>query len=204
MMLQNERGAMSMLKKTTLGLLTFAILSAGAAFFAPPSVAETVKTFWAGETVQAATYTTGTRKAKTANLTQKQAVDWAKAQNGKKIDFDGAYGAQCVDLAKAYLSKLGITGVYGNGNSYDNRDKYPSNWRIYKNTRTFVPKPGDIAVWNSGTYGHVAIVVSAKVNGTSSDNFISMDQNWPIGSGVRKVTHKFESNMYFVRPAFKK
>ena len=34
--------------------------------------------------------------------TQLEMVNWAKAQENKWIDVDGAYGAQCVDLAMKY------------------------------------------------------------------------------------------------------
>ena len=41
-----------------------------------------------------------------------------------------------------------------------NRSQYPNrSWKIYRNTSSFVPKPGDIAVWTYGWAGHTAIVV---------------------------------------------
>ncbi len=41
-----------------------------------------------------------------------------------------------------------------------NRSQYPNrSWKIYRNTSSFIPKPGDIAVWTYGWAGHTAIVV---------------------------------------------
>jgi hypothetical protein len=40
---------------------------------------------------------------------------WARAQLGKYIDVDGAYGAQCVDLIYAYYEYLGVGRRGGNG-----------------------------------------------------------------------------------------
>ena len=34
------------------------------------------------------------------------AITWVQSQVGKAIDYDGVYGAQCVDLIKAYYNYL--------------------------------------------------------------------------------------------------
>ena len=39
--------------------------------------------------------------------TQSEAVAWAQSQLGKALDYDGKYGAQCVDLI-CYLSLIHI------------------------------------------------------------------------------------------------
>ena len=46
--------------------------------------------------------------------------EFVKAYNGKATDYDGAYGAQCVDLIKLYLDKVfGIKpGSWGNARFY--------------------------------------------------------------------------------------
>lgn len=54
--------------------------------------------------------------ASTNGHTQAEAVAWAKQQVGKYLDYDGAYGAQCVDLTKYYYAYLG-NGKYGTGNA---------------------------------------------------------------------------------------
>ena len=50
--------------------------------------------------------------------TQQEAVNWAISQIGQKLDYDGVYGAQCVDLIKYYYAYLGVSPVTGNGADY--------------------------------------------------------------------------------------
>lgn len=97
---------------------------------------------------------------------------WMNSKNGKKIDYDGRYGNQCVDLFNVYLKdNFGIsnpiaTVPVGTAKEIYNYnipgfDKYAapiSNWKV-----------GDIVIWNPNTSagettGHVAIVYS--VNGS--------------------------------------
>lgn len=98
--------------------------------------------------------------------TQQEAVDWAKAQLGKSLDYDNMYGAQCVDLIKYYYDYFGVAN-YAKGNGSDYRSNaLPPGWtRIYGNYQ-----PGDVAVWKAN---HVAII-------TSIDNvgFNAVNQNY--------------------------
>lgn len=58
-----------------------------------------------------------------------------------------------------------------------NRSQYPNrSWKIYRNTPSFVPKPGDIAVWTYGWAGHTAIVVGPS----DKKNFKCVECNWLI------------------------
>lgn len=113
--------------------------------------------------------------------------------NGKGIDFDGAYGDQCMDLMHQYITEVcGLTdgrilaapeakAVYqGYPNTFGSQyfDKID-------NTPTGVPQKGDIIFWKEpfGKYtddqgkvkyaGHVAIFVSGDAN-----KFTSFDQNF--------------------------
>ncbi len=105
-----------------------------------------------------------------------EALTWATSQVGKSLDYDGAYGAQCVDLIAYYYAYLGAKTPGGNAIDYAT-NKLPSGWtRVYNGYR-----PGDIAVYhanyNDGTYstggyGHVAII--EQVN---SSYLYVIDQN---------------------------
>lgn len=53
--------------------------------------------------------------AKATSKTSDEAIAWVKSQCGKSIDYDDVYGAQCVDLIKAYYAYLGVSPVTGNG-----------------------------------------------------------------------------------------
>ena len=132
--------------------------------------------------------------------TRDDALKWVYAQEGKFLDYDGAYGAQCVDLIAYYYKYLGQSKyVKGNGCDYVS-NALPDGWIRIKNTADFVPEPGNIAVWGTelSAYGHVAIILSADVH-----SFVSMDQNWPRGSACKRVTHNYNKFWGVIRPNFK-
>ncbi|MEI3220294.1 MAG: hypothetical protein V8S08_12590 [Lachnoclostridium sp.] len=56
-----------------------------------------------------------------------EAISWVQSQVGKAIDYDGVYGAQCVDLIKAYYHYLGVSPVGGNGCDYAT-NALPAGW----------------------------------------------------------------------------
>ena len=107
-----------------------------------------------------------------------------KAHNGKAADYDGVAGAQCVDLAECYLKEVfGLeSGAWGDAHCwYDNFNNIPAlkkNFTRIPNTPDFVPKKGDIGVWDSGLsaggWGHIAV---CSGEGDTS-KFYSYDQNW--------------------------
>lgn len=130
---------------------------------------------------------------------REDAVKWAYAQEGKFLDYDKVYGAQCVDLVHYYYAYFGKASyATGNGCDFVN-NKLPDGWTRIKNTPDFVPQPGDIAVWGKelSQYGHVAIILSANAH-----SFVSMDQNWPRGSACKKVTHNYNKFWGVIRPNF--
>lgn len=130
---------------------------------------------------------------------REDAVKWAYAQEGKFLDYDKVYGAQCVDLVHYYYAYFGKASyATGNGCDFVN-NKLPDGWTRIKNTADFVPQPGDIAVWGKelSQYGHVAIILSADAH-----SFVSMDQNWPRGSACKKGTHNYNKFWGVIRPNF--
>jgi hypothetical protein len=123
---------------------------------------------------------------------------------GKLIDYDRVSGAQCVDLAKVYLSScFGIKpGAWGNAVDYytnfEKRKPLVANFEKIANNPTFVPLKGDIVVWGAkiGPYGHIAV---ATGNGNTKW-FESFDQNWPRGSSCKKVKHTYKGVLGVLRP----
>ncbi len=104
-----------------------------------------------------------TAEASTNGHTAQEALAWAKAQVGKSLDYDGVYGAQCVDLIKYYYDFLGCAS-YARGNGCDYAtNALPSGWARYQGAQ---PQPGDILVYSgnaSNPYGHVAIYEADRV-----------------------------------------
>lgn len=101
--------------------------------------------------------------------------DFVNKYNGKKVDFDGVFGAQCVDLARQYWKEgLGIlehTGpcstTGGAKDLYLDYDKMPIEKKYFHKipkSKGFVA--GDTLIWDStktNKYGHVAIYLG-KLN----------------------------------------
>ena len=130
--------------------------------------------------------------------------EFVKKYNGKSIDYDGAYGVQCTDLIKLYVEK--VFGVSAGSASWGNAKYYYTNTPAklknittkIANTASFVPKKGDIMVWNGnvgGGAGHVAICTG---EGTTS-YFYSYDQNWN-GKAMHKVKHDYDNVYGVLRP----
>ena len=110
--------------------------------------------------------------------------DFVKKYEGKKVDFDGVFGAQCVDLARQYWKEvLGIpkhTGpcstTGGAKDLYLDYDKMPIEKKYFHK----IPKSkgiatGDTLIWDStetNKYGHVAIYL-----GTLNNSVIVFEQN---------------------------
>ena len=123
-------------------------------------------------------------------------TEFINAYNGKKIDYDGGFGVQCVDLAKMYMEKvLGIkTTAIGNAEAYwrrYNEVKFlRDNFIKIPNTPTFIPQKGDIVLWDTrhGKYGHIAV---ADGIGTTK-YFYSYDQNWGINKAIHRVKHNYK------------
>lgn len=86
---------------------------------------------------------------------------------GKKVDFDGAYGAQCVDLFRQYcrdVLDVPHTGaVDGAKELYEKYADLPVEKKYFTRlTEKAVPEYGYVAVWGStptNKYGHVALVI---------------------------------------------
>lgn len=94
--------------------------------------------------------------------------------NGKKLDWDGAYQNQCVDLYRFYVDEVWqkpqTPGVKG---AYQIMNTLPSG---YDKFYTGIPQSGDVIIWNEKLVknGHVAVVVTAD-----SIGFNAFQQNAP-------------------------
>lgn len=142
--------------------------------------------------------------------TASQVANWAKwmANNRRGVNIDGRYGYQCWDLPNYIFERYWGFRTWGNANAMARRSQYPNRtWKIYANTPSFVPKPGDVAVWTYGWAGHTAIVVGPS----DKNHFRCVDQNWYnanqyYGSKAAYVNHDYSGrggNLYFIRPPYK-
>lgn len=98
---------------------------------------------------------------------------WVKKYLGKKIDFDGMYGVQCVDLFNCYVDdclelEVGFFPKYAK-QFWTDRNK---NAWLKKHFDFITPsykdgelKKGDIGIRTSGTAGHVFIIADTNKDG---------------------------------------
>lgn len=98
--------------------------------------------------------------------------EWVNKYLGKKTDWDGVYGVQCVDLIDAFIDRcLGLKkGFWGNAKNWWT-ERNSSRW-LKNNFKFVVPtykngelQPGDIGIRTSGAYGHIFIVKEPTSNG---------------------------------------
>ena len=126
--------------------------------------------------------------------------EFIKKWLGKKIDFDGYYEGQCVDLYRQYVQEVlnlpQSIPVRGAADIWSTAS--PSYYKLIKNTPTAVPSRGDIIIWNKrvgGGFGHVAIFLRGDVN-----SFVSLDQNWPTLNKVTETEHNYKNITGWLHP----
>jgi len=84
---------------------------------------------------------------------------------GKKVDFDGVYGAQCVDLARQYWKEVweipqpeGVDGAQEFVTKYEDKPIMQKHIQLFKAGHLVVR--GDIVIFGASganKYGHIAI-----------------------------------------------
>ena len=98
--------------------------------------------------------------------------EFVDKHKGKPVDFDGAYGAQCVDLARQYMKEVwGFTrqpeGVVGAADFFFKHGERPIQRELcgcVPYTGAIRPPVGSLLIFKStGTnqYGHIAICLEA-------------------------------------------
>lgn len=120
------------------------------------------------------------------------------------VDFDGAYGFQCVDLFRLYVKEVMSTpqpkGVIGAADFWTNYDSDPNlnqHFTKISNTPDGVPNQGDVVIWSKkyGPYGHIALIDNATVNG-----FTALSQNDPTGQPTILKQYKYTNVLGWMRP----
>lgn len=121
---------------------------------------------------------------------------------GQPIDMDGAYGAQCWDLANWYAQKLGAPGISGaSGRAGYIGHEFPwDSWGfdVIKDPSPGDLKPGDIICWYPGgqflpgvptdpTWGHVGVIAEVKEGGVID----TYEQNAEKGQIVGRYTRQY-------------
>ena len=88
---------------------------------------------------------------------------------GKPVDFDGQYGAQCVDLARMYIREVlnissqpeGVNGAADFFTKHDSRPKQKAMFDRVAYTGNIQPPQGALLIFgpnqDNGNHGHIAI-----------------------------------------------
>lgn len=132
--------------------------------------------------------------------------DFIYKWNQRFVDYDHAFGNQCVDLMRQYCQDVfgvnGYTAIPPRGNAKDIFKNFQNNQYFTKiyNTPTGIPKKGDIIFWTTylflyGWAGHVAIYDSGDLY-----NIISFDQNYPTGSPCHFQKHSYKGCLGWLTP----
>lgn len=112
-------------------------------------------------------------------------IEFIAKYNGEKIDYDKAYGPQCVDVFRQYCDALGIphTGAVEGAKdlwydfSYNNEKFY------FNRFNAAYALPGDVLVegeTKSNKFGHVSIVVAVE-----GDEALVMQQDGFVQDGCK-------------------
>ena len=135
---------------------------------------------------------------------------WLASVQGKAIDMDKEYGAQCWDLADSYcINVVGCPGLpTGNGSAAGVYTYFSAPLPNYF-TRIAnipgnvgqVPAVGDMVVWSpnlpgSSGHGHIDVVLSVAPNKLS---FVGEDENWN-GAYAHEVTHDWRYILGWLHP----
>jgi len=125
--------------------------------------------------------------------------------NGKKLDWDNAYGGQCTDLFRFYVHEVldkpqpkPVVGAADFWTNYDIDPNLKNNFEKILNTPVNVPKAGDVMIWSKKAgqgFGHVGVFIEGDVN-----RFKSFDQNWRALNVSEPTEHNYTNVLGWLRP----
>ena len=111
-------------------------------------------------------------------------TQFIKKYLGEKVDFDGKFGSQCVDLYRQYLKDVlcvpQTPAVEGAKDIIDN----PGVLSVTRDSALADYSQGDVLIWDrskTSKYGHVAILVSVY----NTKYFIVLEQDGFKQDGVK-------------------
>jgi len=136
-------------------------------------------------------------------------TQFVTARLGKKVDYDGVFQYQCVDLIKQYIKDL--TGhepwVFGGAAAvgYDTGSPFVGiqTWVKIPRSEGVMPRQGDVIFWwpsTGNSYGHVAIVDSiawSKVTVIEQNGVGGGNGEW--GNAIRRKAYMLKNTLWRYR-----
>lgn len=120
---------------------------------------------------------------------------------GRKVDFDGHYGAQCVDLFRQYIWDVkGIPhtgGVIGAKDLWLNYERLPKEVEHLERHKLDEAECGDVVIWGAtktNPYGHVAIYISRI-----GEHLLVYEQDGFRQDGAKFATRKSDNILGLLR-----
>ncbi len=113
-------------------------------------------------------------------MKQKDLINYLRSLEGKRIDHDGYYGSQCVDLPMHIFSKFFGFRPWGNAIDYLTNAMPKGATREVASGKELDLIPGDLIIYQNGTsdiYGHVGFLLSKNGN-TITCLEQNVDGNW--------------------------
>lgn len=131
--------------------------------------------------------------------------DFVKNNIGRKVDYDGVYGSQCVDLFRQYcVDVLGIKEHTGScstsGGAKDlfiDYPKMPIEQKYFKRSTAKNYVAGDVLIWDKtdkNQCGHVAILLAKLGN-----SVIVFEQNGITQAGAEIVVRDTKNLLGYLR-----
>lgn len=131
--------------------------------------------------------------------------EFIKKWNGKKCDFDGVFGAQCVDLFRQYSKEVlnipehtGACSTTGGAKDlFIDFPKMPLEQKYFTRSKQKNWVQGDILIWDStltNKYGHVAIYI-----GKLNNDFIVFEQDGFKQDGAKINIRSRENLLGYLR-----
>lgn len=111
-------------------------------------------------------------------------TEFIRTYLGKKVDFDGAFGAQCVDLYRQYCSSVLQVPQSPAVEGAKDIIRKPGALKVTTENALADYTRGDVLVWGASKtnqYGHVAILVSVY----NTKYFIVLEQDGFAQDGVK-------------------
>jgi hypothetical protein len=122
--------------------------------------------------------------------------EFINKNKGKKLDFDGAYQNQCMDLYRYYLKDVwGLPQTPKVKGAFQVFNSLPAS---YEKFTSGVPEVGDVITWNEKFVknGHIAVVVSAN-----NKTFDAFQQNAPkTGDACNTARYTYKNIIGWFRP----
>ena len=123
-------------------------------------------------------------------------AEFAAKYTGQKVDYDKAYGPQCVDLFRQYCADvIGCphTGTVEGAKELWERFSQNDEKKYFSRFTPWFIQPGDVAIWDAtatNKYGHVAIVLLAD---NKTKQLLVMEQDGFKKDGTKLTVRGYEN-----------